>query len=578
MTNRSARNIEYRKFLTSVSDEDDSVACNKLEIPEFQRNYVWKPSNIKDVFSSIKENDKNYYLGNIVVIKSVGGRDKIVDGQQRLVSLSLIAKQLIEKTSDVDKKNDLKKIIWADTGNSIVRILFQKDNLKEFYNTLIQGLDFDESDLDKTQEVLLKSFASIKKELEIITNIDDFIEKFLSLEFVVIASLSDEDAYQLFEGLNSTGLSLSAVELTKNSILGKIKSLDNTRIEEAVEIWSCIEKKFEDVNIIWFNKFLRHQWFFKEGYVSNPDLFRNIKLKIINKEGVTVENLFDYLEELKRDSSIYISFRTANLNKADFNLGMSGNAWISVNNMINFIGKLNLDQVYSVLLALYKYGTNEESYFRRGETFQKHIYRIWQFLLIAKYTKISPSSFERDFSGVCKGLQGLSYDDFKVKIDAFFCKLSLKISDLRDDFSVNMSDSIDYFVDDRGLIRFILEEYLITEGEGSDKDIETEHIIPENNIENWTEISDRDNFKKFVGKLGNLTLLNRTLNGDAGNKNFDNKFDIAYSKSRFTVNNSLKDDWGDRFNSNDPFGRAVIPRGCLIGGIIYDKYYGDMVI
>ncbi len=104
MSNRLAKNIEYRIFLTSVRDEDDGVSCLKLEIPEFQRSYVWKSSNIKDLFDSINENSTNYYLGNIVIVKDGTGRSKIVDGQQRLVSLSLIAKILEEKTSNPAKK------------------------------------------------------------------------------------------------------------------------------------------------------------------------------------------------------------------------------------------------------------------------------------------------------------------------------------------------------------------------------------------------------------------------------------------------------------------------------------------
>jgi hypothetical protein len=96
-----------------------------------------------------------------------------------------------------------------------VRILFQKSNLKELYENLLYDSHFDEHVLDDTQNILFRSFQSISRECDALSDVDTFIKKFLSLEFVVIVSPSDEDAYQLFEGLNSTGLSLSAVELTK---------------------------------------------------------------------------------------------------------------------------------------------------------------------------------------------------------------------------------------------------------------------------------------------------------------------------------------------------------------------------
>ncbi len=430
--------------------------------------------------------------------------------------------------------------------------------------------------LDDSQKILFASFTAIKKFCNELSDVDNFIEKFVSLEFVVIVSPSDEDAYQLFEGLNSTGLSLSAVELTKNSILGKIKNLDSSRIGEAVNIWTSIEKSFEDTNIIWFNKFLRHQWFSRNGYVNNANLFRDIKSEIINKNGIIVNDLFGYLEELKKDSLIYISLRTANLSKSDYNSKMHVTAWDSVLKLINFIEKLGLDQVYSVLLALCKYGKSESEYFKRGDTFQKHIEKLWQFLLIVKYTKISPASFEKDFSEICKNVQGKPYNEFKILMQDFFIKLSSKVSGLQEDFSINLNESVDYSIDDKGIIKFLLEEYLLTEGEGSDNDIEMEHIVPENNLDEWTNVIDKGSLSLCVEKLGNLTLLRDTLNRDAGHKNFDEKERSAYSKSRFTVNNKLKDEWGEKFNSPNPLVEAINPRGLLIGRVVYNTYYTNL--
>lgn len=576
MTSRVAKNIEYEDLLNSVRDEDEAVSCPKLTIPEFQRNYVWKSVNIKDLFDSIKDNEKNYYLGNIVVVKQLSERSKIVDGQQRLVTLSLIAKKLIDITTEDISKQILKKLIWADDDCTVLRIEFQKQNLEQLYENIIYSRPYNETDLDGSQKILHSAFTLISKELEEITDTQSFIEKLLSLEFVVIVCPSDEDAYQLFEGLNSTGLSLSAVELTKNALLGKIKVLDNTQIIRAVEIWTEIEKSFEDSNITWFNKFLRHQWFSKNGYVNNSNLFREIKKEIINKDDVVVEELFQYLEELRNDSLIYISLRTANLNKKDFSLTIHGEAWLNIERLIIYIEKLGVDQAYSVLLAIYKYGKNEPSYFKRGDTFQGHIYSIWCFLLLVKYTKVSPSSFEKDFSDICKNIQLKNYTSFKTLMCSFFDKLGTKVVDLEDDFSKTLSCSVDYSVDDRGMVKFLLEEYLVIAGEGSDSEIELEHIVPLGNLDNWQNVSNIELLSESVERLGNLTLLRRTLNDDAGNKNFNDKFTDAYSKSKFTVNNKLETEWAKQFNSDNPLENAILPRGIVIGRTIYKKYFANL--
>jgi hypothetical protein len=576
MSDRIARNIDYKSFLTSVSDEYDDIACNKLVIPEFQRNYVWTNSNIKDIFNSIKENGNNYYLGNIVIVKDGNNRSKIVDGQQRLVTLSLISKALTSVENA--NSNDLINLIWADPSHRTSRILFQKENLQSIYEAIINDKEIPEQSLDKSQLILFKSYNSIKRLISELENVEAFTSSLLTLEFVVIKSESDEDAYQLFEGLNSNGLSLSAVELTKNAILGKIKNLDESKINTAIEVWNSLEKNFETTNIGWFNKFLRYQMFSDGGYIGNAELFKTIKKEVVNKSDASAVDLIDYIVELKSCSEIYISFRTSNINKGDFNLSIAGESWQRIQNFIYFMKCLEIEQVYSVLLSLYKYGKDEPRYHARGVTFSEHLEKLWNFLLIVKYTKISPSYFERDFAAICKDIKHLSYNKFKEKMDTFFKLLGAKISNLKDDFTYDFSNSIDYQKDDRNMIRYILDEYLLSVGQGSDSNIETEHIVPENNQDEWISIEDKNIVRMYVGRIGNLTLLKDTLNNDAGSKNFDCKYQEAYRYSRYTSNTQLKCDWGDKFNSSDPVEQAIIPRGMIIAGIIYEKYKNNLLI
>lgn len=78
---RHAGNMEYKDFLTSVKDEKTELIGFKLEIPEFQRNYVWKSSHIEDLFNSLKDNSNNYYLGNVVIVRD-SDRKKLLMGNK----------------------------------------------------------------------------------------------------------------------------------------------------------------------------------------------------------------------------------------------------------------------------------------------------------------------------------------------------------------------------------------------------------------------------------------------------------------------------------------------------------------
>ena len=71
---------------------------NKLIIPDYQRNYCWQDKQVNDLWNSLKEipNDKDspYHLGTIILQKRADGTYSVIDGQQRLVTLSLIVRQL----------------------------------------------------------------------------------------------------------------------------------------------------------------------------------------------------------------------------------------------------------------------------------------------------------------------------------------------------------------------------------------------------------------------------------------------------------------------------------------------------
>ena len=64
-------------------------------IPIYQRNYAWKESQILQLLYDIKDSeDKNYYLGSLVVFKRENGDFEVIDGQQRLTTLYIILKAL----------------------------------------------------------------------------------------------------------------------------------------------------------------------------------------------------------------------------------------------------------------------------------------------------------------------------------------------------------------------------------------------------------------------------------------------------------------------------------------------------
>lgn len=573
---RIAGNISYLDFLTKEND----VSCNKLEIANFQRNYVWKAKNIKALFDSIENSDINdsTYLGNLVIQRTKAGnigRDFVVDGQQRLLTLSLIVKAIYS----IKRIKGCRDIIFFDKNKP--RIKLSRKTLNKTYSSIINDEKILLNNIDGSQEKFLKNYKDIWKRLKKIDDINLFFKKINKIEFVVIKCPSVHDVNQLFESLNSKGEKLSSVQLSKNAILSGAKIKDET-IEKINSKWEKIESGFEkkDSKIIWFDKFFRHRWFCIDGYVPDSGLFDAVKKSI---KVVGVENFTNKLEE---DSEIYLSLRRGDLgSKNKYSESASDPKWRNLCLMIEFIQKMNVDQVYSVLLAIIKYGKINKDYFEK--LFFNDVENIWKFLVLMKYSKkFNPNSYERIFAKFCKDIHNIPAEkNFNVVRKEFFESLFLLVPK-QDDFSLMLNEKIvckdiDFvkkdkqiiFHEDRDVIRSLLLIY-ITDGDriiSSEKET-IEHIIPKGDISKWTSIKEeyRDAIEKTTRyKFGNLTMLEKKLNSskEVGNSIFDIKFEKAYKNSHFFKNKNLYI-FRKKFNSENPE-KAVFRRGNLMANVIY---------
>ena len=160
-----------------------------LEIPEYQRPYVWTEKEINKLLSDIKEHDKQamYYLGSIILHKH-DDKLSIIDGQQRLTTLAII--QYINDTNKVPKVN------YA----SPVTI----DNIKKNHSYL------------KSQKL------------------DDI--DFTKLNVTLVVTSSEDDAYTFFETQNTGGVRLSGVDIIKAHHLKEVSS-ERKRDEKYAIVW-----------------------------------------------------------------------------------------------------------------------------------------------------------------------------------------------------------------------------------------------------------------------------------------------------------------------------------------------------
>ena len=549
------------------------ISACKFELPDFQRGYVWTKLHIERLIDDIFKKS-GLYIGNIMTSNKVGGSDYLIDGQQRLVTISLLLVTLRGVAVSNELKNEI-NLLLKDVDEP--RLVFSRNNLHQFYSDIVNDKKVIAD--DKAEEFIAKALKIIKRKIKSLgINSDLEIKKYLinikNANFVLIKCFDPSEISNLFIGLNSTGIELSQVELVKSAIYGEIASLqNNTKLRKFNTTWRSIEKSYEKINIFWFNQFLRHQWFLVNGYVSGKKLADTIIKNKVKPHNVV--ELSDYLNKLKHDSKLYINIRNTTTNTKTHNLkfpmGTSYDKARKIPLVISDINKLELAQVYPVVLSLLNYGELEMSYHNRGRSLSD-MEKLWSFLVLAKYSKTIPSQYEKKFAIFCFDVSSIKdYEDFKLKVSSFFKSLSALVELSKEVFVSQINER--YSDRDGGFTKRMLYYTCDPTETLNIENLETEHILPQGSgskgsFSKWKNIqkSEYDELSESLYRLGNLSLLEHNLNESAGNSSFTDKIK-EYDKSEYYINHKIKN--FINFNSKTP-SDAVTERGEILAGEIFD--------
>jgi uncharacterized protein with ParB-like and HNH nuclease domain len=216
---------------------------NRFKVPIFQRDYSWSETHWDDLWLDIlngMQSGSKHYMGSIVLINK-GKRDfEIIDGQQRITTVTVcvlaaisILKELVDKGIDVDSNKERIELLTNDYigKRSLQSLNFSNklelnENNDPFYSTfLIQFRAPAALKSEKTtNKALYKCYEYFRSKLksEIFLNEDvsrliSFVEYISdNLVFIQIVAASDLSAYLIFETLNDRGLDLSVTDLLKN--------------------------------------------------------------------------------------------------------------------------------------------------------------------------------------------------------------------------------------------------------------------------------------------------------------------------------------------------------------------------
>lgn len=218
----------------------------EYHIPAYQRPYAWTVEETGTLFDDLygfyasEQEDENYFLGSIVLIKeNTDRKSDVIDGQQRLTTLTILFSVLADSLTDPDDKSSCMEIL-QEKGNKLAGIasqprVFLREWDQPFFNKYIQNVKIDDllkldpASLDtESKRHIQENCRSLRDKFqETFQNDEEGLLKFSNFllnrcYLVAVATPSQASAFRVFSVMNSRGLDLLPTDIIKSETIGKL--------------------------------------------------------------------------------------------------------------------------------------------------------------------------------------------------------------------------------------------------------------------------------------------------------------------------------------------------------------------
>jgi len=226
----------------------------KYTIHYYQREYQWQTKQIEELIDDLTEeffefySDQDergkvleyghYFMGSIVLTTD---DNAIIDGQQRLTSLTLLLIYLYHQLEDEEERAEVLQLIYSKkAGTKTFNI--HVPEMPERYDVMNALLQDDYMDVSKHSETIRNIYHRYE-DIKAIMNdtlpkeaLDIFKDWLIdNVDFIRIVAQTEQDAHKIFVSMNDRGLSLTPTEMLKGYLLSKIEN--DTIRQQANDLW-----------------------------------------------------------------------------------------------------------------------------------------------------------------------------------------------------------------------------------------------------------------------------------------------------------------------------------------------------
>lgn len=228
-------------------------------IPSYQRRYSWRKEQLLALLSDIDmiESADSHLLGTILCLTGAHSGTmnslELVDGQQRLTTISIILECLRERFSrdgNTEQETDLRRLLQAKIygGEPVAKIALDTLDSDDFKRLAAGAPDPTDQFKNSHLETAFREARSWIDERDT-PYLTKFLEKLLYRAIVIRLDVSHaKDAFKLFETINNRGLKLSPTDIIKNSVLGNAARFGDDELSAAKKAWAQLVSHLDGID------------------------------------------------------------------------------------------------------------------------------------------------------------------------------------------------------------------------------------------------------------------------------------------------------------------------------------------
>lgn len=519
-----------------------ALRSGPLNVPDFQREYSWKPERVKKLFDDLSnamvKRQPSYFLGSIVL--TPGHPPNIIDGQQRLATtvifLSAVRDAFLELGKDDDAiaiENDFLSKYDRPAGQHVPLLGLNIDDREFMQARIIDRHDSQRKIVKRLRSHELIDDAAIiaKKRVAIITEASDSVQgkvealnawvNFIDSNALVVKLTppNSTGAFQIFKTQNDRGQKTSQADLIKSHLLEQSQA----RRAEAQAKWSSMRATIEELRLGGNDDplltYLHHVSIVVHGPIKADDIFEHLE------DGVTGgTNAFRFLENLATYANDYAAMLTPSHSK-----------WGAYDRrMRRYVYKISHEIRMSFIRPLMLAVTSHFSATETAKAYRNFLSWVVRFLVAGgSRSGVVEKAFGEAANKIyrkrittadelCDEVQRVIPND--VKFASAFARKSLAsgrqarfiLRELESQRRFGTSDDSTEATDDTDILTL-------------------EHILPKNlSCPKWQHFTP-DQRKQYRKRIGNLVLINSKDNGAINDAEFPDKRPVIAKSSNLKL-------------------------------------------